>query len=358
MSSEEKGIRATERDLHQEHVDHEEGPVPHLHAKTILIVLSVALVYFAQVVNLVGVGAYGRAVAATVGGAQDAIWLTSVTAIMTVVLSPPFSQAADYWGRRWFLIVPTFCGVIGSIILARASSMNMAIAGDVILCISYGAQPLLHAVASEVLTHRNRAGAQAAVNVGSGLGGLVGLLAGATLTRSGNPNGFRNIWYMIAGFYALATIMCFVFYNPPQRETQLNFTFREKIRRLDWIGYILIACGLVLFLMGLTWALNPCKYNPNSEVLTVDPSADPWNDGHVLGPFLVGVFFIAAFILYEWKIQKEGVVHHGLFSRDRNFAVALGCIFVEGFIFYASNAYFPYQVSVLYRPDVLKSSLK
>lgn len=240
-----------------EAVDPDQEPVPHLHAKTFLIVFAVMVVYVAQVINLTGCGAYGRAVAAEVGGAEDASWLISVTALLVAVFGPPVSQAADYWGRRWFLIIPTFCGVIGSIIMARATSMGMAIAGDTILSLSYAAQPLLHAVASEVLTHRNRAGAQAAVNIGSGTGGIIGLLAGAALTKS--PGGFRNFWYMCAGVYALGTIVVFIFYTPPPRETQLNLTFREKINRLDWIGFALLVCGLVLFVMGLSWAENPCK---------------------------------------------------------------------------------------------------
>ena len=91
---------------------------------------------------------------------------------------------------------------------------------------------------------------------------------------------------------------------------------------------------------------------------SADSIIDPWNDAHVLGPLLVGTFFLALTVLYEWKFKKDGVVHHGLFSRDRNFAIALGCVLLEGFVFFASNAYFPYQVSVVYRPDVVMSSLK
>ena len=244
---------------HHENADPYDEPIPQVHAKTFGIVGAVALVYVAQVTNLVGAGAYRTAIAASVGGAQSASWLVAATVIMTVVLSPPISQAADFWGRRWFLIVPTFCGVIGSIIVSRAVSMKMAIAGETILSISYGAQPLLHAVASEVLTHRHRTTAQAAVNIGSGLGGIIGLLAGAALTQNGDPEGFRNFWYMTAGLYALASVALFVLYTPPARELQTTLSFNEKVRRLDWIGYILLAIGLVLFVMGLSWADNPCK---------------------------------------------------------------------------------------------------
>lgn len=250
-----------------EAVDIDTSRAPRLHAKTYLIVLAVSVTYLAQVVNLVGAGAYRLVIASAVGGADKAIWIITATTITVVVLGPPISQAADYWGRRWFLIVPTFCGVVGAVIVSRATSMNMAIAGEVILSASYGAQPLLHTVASEVLTHRHRVTAQAAVNIGSGLGGVIGLLAGAALTKN-NPEGFRNFWYMTAGLFALGTLMLFILYHPPPRENQLSMTLKEKLHRLDWVGYGLLAIGLVLFVMGLSWAQNPCMSYASSSGLS------------------------------------------------------------------------------------------
>lgn len=152
----------TESVAHHERLDHATALPPGMPAKTYLIVLAVSIVYLAQVFNLVGAGAYRLDIANVVGGPEKAIWLVTATTITVVVLGPPVSQAADFWGRRRFLTGLTFCDVVGSVIVSRASSMNMAIAGQVILSTSYGAQPLLHAVASEVLTHRNRATGQAA----------------------------------------------------------------------------------------------------------------------------------------------------------------------------------------------------
>jgi len=196
-------------------------------------------------------------IAKVVGGSSDSIWLTSAIAIFTVVLSPPVSQAADYWGRRWFLVILTFCGVIGSIVVARATTMNMAIAGQCVSGLSYGVQPLLHAVTSEVLPRKYRPFAQAADNVAVALGGLVGLLVGGAMTRNGHPEGFRNYWYFCTAVYAIASLLCLVFYNPPPLPTQLGLTQLEKLQKLDWIGYFFLTAGLVLFCVGLSWSQNP-----------------------------------------------------------------------------------------------------
>lgn len=242
-------------------INPEENGIPHVHAKTYWTVAAVTLIYFAQLVNLVGGGAFRSAIAASLGDGDKTTWLIAVTVICNCYVGLPICQAADYWGRKWFLLVPTCCGVIGSIVIATAPSMNAAIAGETICSISYGAQPLLHTIASEVLTHRSRGAAQAAINFGNGLGGIAALLLGGVMIN-GNPSGFRNFWYMSAGLYALALIVTFIVYNPQTRPKQLEFTFKEKIKRLDWVGYALLGPGLVLWVLGLEWAENPCEYTP------------------------------------------------------------------------------------------------
>ncbi|RDW76097.1 hypothetical protein BP5796_06918 [Coleophoma crateriformis] len=319
----------------------DDGQVPHLHAKTYLTVFAVCLIYFTQLINVVGAGARTQDIEAVVGGSSNSVWVTSAISIGTVVLSPPVSQAADYWGRRWFLIVLTACGIVGSIIVARANSMGMVIAGETIAGLSYGVQPLLHAVASEVLPRKQRPFAQAAMNASAGMGGLVALLVGGALTRS-NPAGFRNYWYFATALYAFATILCFVLYNPPPQKSQLEFTNAEKLAKLDWIGYLLLTAGLVLFCMGLSWAQNPYA----------------WTDAHVLAPFLIGVALIFALGYYEWKIKKDGMFHHGLFRNGRNFPIALLCIFVEGLVFFTANNYFAFEAGVLFETDPVRTGLR
>lgn len=276
------------------------------------------------------------------GGSTKSVWFTSSVAILTTVLSPPVSQAADYWGRRWFLIILTGCGAVGSIVVARASSMNMAIAGEVVTGISYGAQPLLHAVASEVLPRKYRPYAQAADNVAAALGGLVALLVGGAMTRHSNHAGFRNYWYMSTALYALATVLCAVLYNPPPQKSQIGLTHMEKLKKLDWIGYFLFTSGLVLFSMGLSWSQNPYT----------------WTNAHTLAPFLIGVALIACLAVYETKFKKDGMFHHDLFKNGWNFVIALVCVFVEGLSFFAANNYFAFQVSVLYETDPLRTGIR
>ncbi|KAL2206926.1 MFS general substrate transporter [Sarocladium strictum] len=324
-------------------VTYGEDTVPvHPHAnkvvmlKTCLLLLAVNLIYFTQLVNIVGSGALTQDVAAAVGGASTSIWYTQVIAIFTVVLSIPVSQAADLWGRKVFLVSLTACGCVGAIVVSRAVNASGAIAGFSITGISYGAQPLLHAIVSEVLARKYRPWAQASVNVSASLGAICGLLVGGALTRYNNSSGFRIYWYMVAGIYAVTTVVCQLLYNPGPRALQLELTTREKVARLDWVGYAIFTPALVLFCMSLAWSQNPY----------------PWSDAHVSATFSIGLALAVALVVYEWRGRRDGMFHHDLFAH-RNFALALLCVFAEGVVFFCANNFFAYEVSVLFSTDSL-----
>ncbi|KAJ9156078.1 Siderophore iron transporter [Pleurostoma richardsiae] len=322
---------------------HEDGP-PRLHSKTFVAVAAAGLIYFVQLMNLVGVGAQGNIIAEHFGHPSQSTWLTQPITILTVVLGPIVSQAADYWGRKWFLVILTLIGAVASIVISRADSFAMLVAGFTIMGFAYGAQPLLHVVASEVLPRRWRGYGQAADMVSNSFGSVVGLLVGGALNRASNPtsNGFRYYWYMVMACFAAAALLTCLGYNPPKSKTQHQFTHKEKLRKLDWLGYFLLSSSLVLFSIGLSWSRNPY----------------PWSDAHVSATFSIGVVLAAALVAYETFFKDDGMFHHGLFTGNRNFSIALFCVFCEGLAFFSANTYFAFQVNILYETDALLVGLR
>ncbi|KAK3934549.1 siderophore iron transporter [Diplogelasinospora grovesii] len=314
-------------------------PVPHLHAKTFLAVIAVCMIYMAQLVNLVGAGAQGQIIAGHFHDTANVVWFSAPITILTVVLGPIVSQAADYWGRKWFLVILTLFGAVGSVVVARADSMNMAIAGFCIIGIAYGTQPLLHVVTSEVLPRRWRAYGQAADMISNAVGSVLGLYVGAALNRTSDPtsDGFRYYYYMTMACFLVAAVLCAVVYNPPPLAKQTQFTNKEKLAKLDWIGYFFLATGLVLFSVGLSYSKNPYE----------------WSDPHVSATFATGLALALGLVVYEAFFKKDGMFHHGLFTGNRNFSIAAFCVFAEGVAFFAANTYFAFEVSVLYETDAL-----
>ena len=297
-------------------------------------------VYAVQVFHLVGAGLLSNEITSVVGGANKSTWIVSAIAIEAGTLGPPVSQAADYWGRKWFVVVPTICGFVGSLIVARANTFGTLIGGQSIAALAAAAQPLLHAIASEITPRKYRPLAQASVNAAAALGAIIGLLMGGALVRT-HASGFRTYFYVVAGFYALCAAIIAWLYQPPLRELQQQLTTRQKLARLDWIGYAFFFPGLVLV----------------SFALTSSSGVYPWKSATIIVPLLVGAVLLISFALYEWKGTREGLLHHDLFSRGRNFAIAELIQLVEGLVFFCATQYYGFEVSVLYDKDLFQAGL-
>lgn len=230
-------------------------------------------------------------------------------------------------------------GAVGSVIIARATSMGMLIAGFTVSGVAFGAQPLLHTVTSEILPRRWRGWGQAVDSISNSLGAVFGLLFGGALNRSNDPasDGFRIYYLVNMAWYVAAAVLCLVVYNPPPREKQKQFTTTEKLAKLDWIGYFFLTTGLVLFSVGLSYSKNPYE----------------WSDPRVSATFAVGLALFLCLTCYEILLKKDGMFHHGLFNGNRNFAISLVAVACDGIAFFAANTYFAFEVSIFYENDAL-----
>ncbi|KAL9561724.1 hypothetical protein ACKAV7_014116 [Fusarium commune] len=302
-----------------------------IHSKTLICLIAVNMIYLAQLASLVGSGLLANSMGQAVGDTKQTVWYSSCITILTVVLNPPIGQAADYWGRKIILVVLPLTGVAGSIIVSRAQSSGTLIAGFAILGLNFGCQSLSIAVMSEILPRQYRPMGQAAGSVSSALGAIIALLIGGGLLQHGNISNYRIFWYIIAGLYALASLGCFIGYNPPPRDLQASLDVSQKLKSLDWGGYALFTPALVLFCISLSWSQNPYS----------------WDSAQILAPFIIGIVALIIFIFYEWRFKKYGMLHHELW-RHRNFALSLFVIFVEGIAFLSANSYFAFQISLIY----------
>lgn len=117
-------------------------------------------------------------------------------------------------------------------------------------------------------------------------------------------------------------------YRPPKRHTRLDhLSIWQKLSCLDLPGFALLTIGLTLFLTGLG----------------VGGALYPWQNAHVLGPLVIGLVFMIAFAVYEWKGTKVGILHHDLFrgKQGRTFSICIVLIFLEGAMLFAFSIFYP-----------------
>ena len=79
---------------------------------------------------MVGSGLLAHSIVAVVGGADKVTWITLAIGVNPILFGPPMAQAADFWGRKWFIVGGMLAGAVGCIIVSRADSIGMVIAGQ------------------------------------------------------------------------------------------------------------------------------------------------------------------------------------------------------------------------------------
>ena len=168
---------------------------------------------------------------------------------------------------------------------------------------------------SEVVPRKYRGAVQLWIGELSLLGQLIGAIVGPAFLDKSVTSGWRWFFYMEGGLFVVSLAGIVLFYKPPPRETtESHFTFRQKIKSLDLVGWVFQAGGFLLFLIGMTWG-GGGRY--------------AWSDKWVVGFLVAGLGSLVIFVLYEWKGRTDGIAPHALF-RNRNYPLALLAIFLEG----------------------------
>lgn len=103
---------------------------------------------------------------ADIGPSPNVYLITLISQLFTGVLHLFFARISDVVGRRYFLIGGQLFGVLGSIICARAQSVNTLIAGSAFVGVGGAAGNLYPVIIHELIPNRHRPWGQAAVTLG------------------------------------------------------------------------------------------------------------------------------------------------------------------------------------------------
>ncbi|THG93859.1 hypothetical protein EW026_g7491 [Hermanssonia centrifuga] len=152
-------------------------------------------------------------------------------------------------------------------------------------------QAVASIIISDLVSLKERGVYNSLIGLTWGVACTLGPLVGGAFAQQGN---WRWIFYMnlpIAGLSAALVFFSLKLRKPEGRT-------REKLARMDWVGNILIIASTSACIIGLTW--GGIQY--------------AWNSAHVLGPFIVGLCGIGAFLYYEAKFAKYPMAPLSLIS--------------------------------------------
>jgi len=284
-----------------------------------MVVFVTCFAIMAQVFVVVAAGSVIGFIVRDIGDGAIAGWIIQGPLLMQSVLSPIVGRLSDVLDRKYLAMGPPVISFVGAVISAKATSMNMLIGGGILVGCTLSTISIVQAIPSEVLPMKYRALANGFAFLGGAIGGLVGSL-GAGAATNANPGGWRNIFWIQAGFFAATVLGLFVFYHPKKESDFPKMSVKKVIWACDPIGSFLFIAGTTLTLLALDWA----------------GGVYPWHNVHVVAPLTIGLVSLVGFALYEWKGRDDGLVAHVFFKNGPNFSLSVFAFAVEGWIFYSA----------------------
>ncbi|BGP60162.1 hypothetical protein NBRC10512v2_001470 [Rhodotorula toruloides] len=280
-------------------------------------VLGACFAIFAAVFGVTSTGVYAAAIGAGAGNVSETPWFSNTAQICQVILGPLVSLSADLWGRKPFMVAGLAIGAVGAIVTRAPRTCTKSLS-------SASSSPASASPRKD----------STSPSAPSSLGGTMGIAAGGLYVKYNVVGaGWRMIYGTLAIAYGLACIAIFLSYRPLQKRPDVSAVFHQRNPALvlDLVGVALLICGVPPLYYGLISALNPYK----------------WSDAHVLAPLLTGVAGLVAFGFWEWKGNKEGLLHHALFSKSRNYGLSIALLFLEGILFFSFNAFWAREATLI-----------
>ncbi|GGA75314.1 MFS transporter [Pseudoclavibacter endophyticus] len=199
-------------------------------------------------------------------------WVVTATLLGGSVAMPVAGRLADIYGKKPVMVISAIVLLVGSLLCAVSSVFLLVVAGRVLQGMAMGYIPVAISMVREVTPPKMTNTALSAVSATLGVGGALGLPLAAWIVESFH---WSVLFWMSAG---LAVVMITL------SAIVLPHTQRDHPARVDWIGALGLAIGLVAVLVGVT------KGNDWG-----------WVTAPTLGLIVGGAAVLVAWAFYEFK---------------------------------------------------------
>ncbi|HLG63829.1 MAG TPA: MFS transporter [Ktedonosporobacter sp.] len=214
------------------------------------------------------------------------LWLLLGYLVVTATLLVTFGRISDMFGRVRLYNLGFLIFAIGSTLLALTPGTGNTGALELIIfrLIQGVGSGFLLSNSAAILTDAfpaNQRGRALGINQIAGIAGsFIGLIVGGLLAAVH----WRLVFLVSVPVGIAGTIWAYTML----RETA---TIREH-QKIDWLGNVTFALGLTIFLLGITYGIEPYGSSPMG-----------WGNPLVIGAILLGIVLLAAFVWIELHVE-------------------------------------------------------
>ena len=241
---------------------------------------SIVLIAFPAIFKGIGINPLAP------GESSYFLWLLLGYMVVTATLLVTFGRISDMFGRVRLYNLGFLIFAIGSTLLALTPGTGNTGALELIIfrLIQGIGSGFLLSNSAAILTDAfpaNQRGRALGINQIAGIAGsFIGLIVGGILAAIN----WRLVFLVSVPIGIAGTIWAYTML----RETA---TIREH-QKIDWLGNATFALGLTVFLLGITYGIEPYGGSPTG-----------WSNPLVIGAILLGIALLAAFVWIELHVD-------------------------------------------------------
>ncbi len=204
-------------------------------------------------------------------------WVFTAYMMASSVTVPIYGKMSDVYGRKPFYLFGLIAFMVGSAVSGLSHSMMALILSRAGQGIGAGAMMSMpRATIGDIFNPRERGRWMGIIGGVFGLASIIGPALGGWITDN---FGWRWVFYINLPIALIALVLVWIFLP----------TVRTEHKAVpDLLGSLILVAGLLAVLLGFTWAGS--KY--------------PWGSWQILTLFIVGGLVLAAFAIYESRIEN------------------------------------------------------
>ena len=202
----------------------------------------------------------------------NAAWVITITLLAAAVAMPVAGRLADLFGKQRVLVASAGLLLVASVICALSSSLAPMLVGRAMQGLAMGFIPVGISLMREITPPHLTGTAIAAMSATLGVGGAIGLPLAAWVA---DDRDWHTLFWVAAGL-ATVVLLAAYFLVPHVQDAAPG--------RVDVLGAVGLAAGLVTFLVGVTKA-----------------SAWGWTDARTVGCLAGGLLVLLAWGAYELR---------------------------------------------------------
>nr|GAT60406.1 major facilitator superfamily protein [Mycena chlorophos] len=266
-------------------------------------------------------------------------WVSSSFVLAQTVFVPFFGQNIRLFPAKWILVYGIVTFEVGSLVCGVAHGANQLIAGRAVSGMGAAA---IYVATIQILAQATRLEDRprmfAALGSVFAVSSIVGPLVGGAFTQKVSWRWCFYVNLPIGGVSLLAVLLLLKAAPPMGVDPDVaKNPWAAALRRIDWIGAVLIAGTVTTLMLSLQWGGN----------------TKPWGDKDVIICFVFAGVLAVVFVLWQRRKGDTALIPPAIFHSVSMYAIIFYCMLTR-----FSLLIFSYYIPIFYQADRNYSALR